>query len=116
MGARATITMIPLSKTIEDKDNCPSIYVHWHGAMVEQLLEKAKEVMGGRLGEGDHTFARLVQVICNEVDCFEDTRRYGNISVGVGTYGDICHGDDYGDYFVDNRLDIIEHTKGKWQV
>ena len=42
MGARATITMIPKRKTIEDKDNCPSIYVHWHGSMVEKLLDQAK--------------------------------------------------------------------------
>lgn len=116
MGARATITMIPQSKTIEDKENCPSIYVHWHGAMVENFLDQAKEVMGDRLGDDDYTFARLVQVIANEIDCFADTRRYGNKSIGVGTYGTVYSGDDYGDYFVDNNLDIIEHTKGDWQI
>ena len=116
MGARATITMIPGNKTIEDKDDCPSIYVHWHGAMVEQLLDKAKEVMGERLGDETYTFARLVQVIANEVDCFEDSRRYGNVSVRVGTYGTVSAGDDYGDYFVDGHLNIKNHVKGDWQI
>ena len=120
MGARATITMIPKSMTKEEMDkegfySCPSIYVHWHGAMVEQLLDKAKEVMGDRLGDETYTFARLVQVIANEVDCFEDTRRYGNLSVGVGTYGTVNAGDDYGDYFVDSHLNIQNHIKGDWQ-
>ena len=81
-----------------------------------QLLDQAKEVMGDRLGDETYTFARLVQVIANEVDCFEDTRRYGNLSVGVGTYGTVNAGDDYGDYFVDNNLDIIEHAKGDYQI
>ena len=112
MGERATITMIPQRKTIEDKDDCPSIYVHWHGAMVRDFLEQAKEIMGDRLGDDDYTFARLVQVIANEIDCFEDTRRYGNTSIGVGTYGNICHGDDYGDYFVDlSLIHISEPTR-----
>ena len=115
MGARATITMIPQSKTIEDKENCPSIYVHWHGAMVENFLDQAKEVMGDKLGDDDYTFARLVQSYGNEIDCFADTRRMEiNLLVSV-PLADIFSGDDYGDYFVDNNLDIIEHTKGDWQ-
>ena len=84
-------------------------------AMVEQLLDKAKEVMGDRLGDETYTFARLVQVIANEVDCFEDSKRYGNLSVGVGTYGTVSMGDDYGDYFVDGHLNIQNHVKGDWQ-
>ena len=116
MGARATITMIPKGVTEEEMDNCPSIYVHWHGAMVEQLLAKAKEVMGDRLGDETYTFARLVQVIANEVDCFEDSKRYGNLSVGVGTYGTVSMGDDYGDYIVDGHLNIKNHIKGGYQI
>ena len=72
--------------------------------------------MGDRLGDETYTFARLVQVIANEVDCFEDTRRYGNVSVGVGTYGTVNAGDDYGDYFVDGHLNIKNHVKGDWQI
>ena len=82
---------------------------------IEVALDKAKEVMGDRLGDETYTFARLVQVIANEVDCFEDSRRYGNLSVGVGTYGTVSIGDDYGDYFVDGSLNIKNHIKGRYQ-
>ena len=104
-----------MTQSFDTRTECLN-YVYWNKvSLVEQLLDKAKEVMGDRLGDETYTFARLVQVIANEVDCFEDSKRYGNLSVGVGTYGTVSMGDDYGDYFVDSHLNIKNHIKGDYQ-
>ena len=94
MGDRANITMT-LDKrldemTEEEKDNCPSIYVHWHGNpdTVQMFLDET------------NSFARLCQVIGNHID--------GNLSFGVGTRRSVSCADwDNGTYWIDNHLNIV---------
>ena len=92
MGNRAVIAFKEEGKEEED---CPAIYLHWHGSeySVEAFLKTAKE-FGIRGSDAHYCIARLTQVIGNAIG--------GTLSLGVGRYGDFGHPGDNGVYWIKN--------------
>jgi len=69
MGDRALIVFY-------DEDHIsPSVYLHWHGSQVPELLGHLAEYMKGRYGDAQYAAARFTG-ICH-------CRIHGNLSLGV---------------------------------
>ena len=70
MGDRAFIVLHDKNGNIS-----PTLYLHWGGSSVSELLQKACSYMAGRPGDVSYAFARLVGV-CH-------VRTYGNLGLGA---------------------------------
>ena len=99
MGNRAVIAF---DEKHREKDQCPAIYLHWHGSRhtVEGFLRAAKE-FGIRGDDPSYCMARLTQVIGNAIN--------GTLSLGVGCYGNFGDPGDNGVYWIRN-WEIVEHV------
>ena len=72
------------------------------------FLDETKEVMKGRKGDRDYSFARLCQVIGNHIE--------GNLSFGVGTRKSVSTADwDNGTYWIDNHLNIVGRENSSFE-
>lgn len=90
MGNRAVIAL----DSADDK--AIGIYVHWNGGRdsIDGFLMAAKEIMKGRLDDGQYSAARLVQCIT--------TFFPGNSSVGLDHLENLdCDNYDNGVYVID---------------
>jgi hypothetical protein len=78
MGDRALIIL-------HDKDTIsPSVYLHWHGGAVPEILHELAEYMQGRYGDAQYAAARFTG-ICHR-------RISGNLSLGIVS-NSLCHDD-----------------------
>jgi hypothetical protein len=53
----------------------PTVYLHWHGGEVPELLRELAEYMKGRYGDAEYTAARFTG-LCHQ-------RISGNLSLGI---------------------------------
>lgn len=71
MGDRALIIFIDL----DDRKVSPTVYLHWSGSHVPELLDEHRALMKGRFGDLEYAAARFVGVCHSHLD--------GNLSLGM---------------------------------
>lgn len=58
-----------------DRDVSPTVYLHWHGSDVPELVGILKERMAGRIGDACYACARFTGICHNNID--------GNLGLGL---------------------------------
>jgi hypothetical protein len=69
MGDRALVVFH------DERDISPTVYLHWHGSSVPELLGELAEYMKGRYGDAEYAAARFTG-LCH-------TLMPGNLSLGI---------------------------------
>lgn len=111
MGNRCVITTKDVNK--ENKASKLGVYLHWHGSpeQVEEILQECKEKgIRGPFDDYQYFWARLTQIAANYIT--GDSDNY-ETSIGIDTVDRLdCHNCDNGVYYIDENLEICEHTDG----
>lgn len=100
MGERALIQLIDSNKRVS-----PTLYLHWRGMEVGDILVETEARMADRPNDVDYAFARLVQIACDNDN--------GNTSFGVcNAFAVIDEGDSPGDA----GCFLVDISEVKWKV
>lgn len=107
MGNRAVITTKDINKS--NANQKLGIYVHWCGAKedVEKALKLAKE-RNIRKPFEDYSYfwARFTQAFADIITGYE-------CGIGIDLVSNLdCYNSDNGVYYIDNDLNIVNHTDG----
>jgi hypothetical protein len=73
MGNRACIVFFDRTEV------SPTVYLHWHGDAVPDLLDQLKVLMNGRFSDAAYAAARFVGVCHAHIE--------GNLSLGISSNG-----------------------------
>ncbi|MGR3802023.1 MAG: hypothetical protein ACU0AY_01005 [Marinibacterium profundimaris] len=93
----------------------PTVYLHWHGSAVPELVEELDNVMAGRRNDAAYAAARFIGIVHERIP--------GNLSLGVmQTPEEICAAVQEADPEIiasytlgDARVVVVDTTDFSWK-